>query len=255
MVGVEQEGGGVVQLAVGYGGQSMAAVVGINVGDGTDQRVDIYFLNDAGIVAAADNQIDLTAPPTNYGIIAQAYEFCVQTTPTVVDSEAATGDSDPLTNIQIAAIIDEMVFGLGGSGNTSTGVTWAGTNPLIALTNLDVNATAHAAAADRLVTGTETVNHNLTFTTAPNRVAGCACKVGFDPGVTREQDSFRYYNDDGTEATATARENQNVDLVIARTIPFHARVGTQYVSDPVAEAAEWRYKETADAVGEYRKIP
>lgn len=73
--------------------------------------------------------------------------------------------------------------------------------------------------------------------------------------VTREQDSFRYYDDDGNEATSTALELQNVDLSIARETTFHERVGTQYVGDPPAESAELRYKETGDAVGEYRKVP
>lgn len=186
MVAVTQEVASPTQLAVGYGGQSMSAVVGIAVGDATDQRVDIYYLNDAGITAASDNQIDLTSPPGTFAILVQAYEGAMQTTPTVVDSEAATGDSDPLTGIQIAAANGEAVFGVGGSGNTSTGVTWAGTNPLTGLINTDANATAHGAIADRLVTSTETVNHNLTFTTAPNRVAGAACLIeaGTVEGIT-----------------------------------------------------------------------
>ena len=73
--------------------------------------------------------------------------------------------------------------------------------------------------------------------------------------VTREQDSFRYYDDDGNEATSTALELQNIDLSIARETTFHERVGTQYVGDAPAEAAEFRYKETGDADTEYRTVP
>ena len=178
IVAVQQEDKPLSQLAVSYGGQSMTAIVGIGIIGVADLRVDLYFLNDAGIEAAADDEIDLTDPPVppdiGYGIIAQTYAGALQTTPTTVDSESAAGDSDPLTNIQIAAVANQAVIGLGASGNFSTGVTWAGTNPLTALANLDTGISSHAAMADRLVTATETVNHNLTFTTAPNRLTGCA---------------------------------------------------------------------------------
>jgi hypothetical protein len=58
------------------------------------------------------------------------------------------------------------------------------------------------------------------------------------PTLEREQDSFRFYNDDGTEATATALENQNVNLSINKSTPFHARFAMQAIGNFPAESGK-----------------
>jgi hypothetical protein len=155
----------------------MTHVVGIAVGDATDQRVDIFYLNAAGLDAASTDVLAASGVAASYSIIATGYAGAKQSVPTLVDSEAATGDSDPLTNIDLAYAASDAVYGCGGSGNTSTGVTWGGTDPLIDLINGNVNATAHHAAAELVAGAGGTANHECTFTTAPNRVAGAACVI------------------------------------------------------------------------------
>lgn len=68
-----------------------------------------------------------------------------------------------------------------------------------------------------------------------------------------EQDSFRFY-DDGTESGASALENQNVDLSIAKETLFQLRVGGQLTGDPDALSATLVYKKTGDADSEFRKV-
>jgi len=176
IVVVCQEVASSTQLAVAYGGESMTAIVGIAAVDTLDARVDLYYLNNAGIEAASGNFVNLTSPPTDYIIIARSYKGARQTAPTVIDSESALGDLDPLTNIQISSEKGSAVIGAGFTGIVETGVTWAGTNPLTAV--LDVgDGTMHGAFGERFSTGTETVNHNLTFNEAVNRVVGVALKL------------------------------------------------------------------------------
>jgi len=77
--------------------------------------------------------------------------------------------------------------------------------------------------------------------------------IGADP-IDREQDKFRYYDDDGDEDASTALENQDTDLTRGKTDPFQLRIGTQLVGDPPTEACELQYKENGDAAAEWRKL-
>lgn len=73
--------------------------------------------------------------------------------------------------------------------------------------------------------------------------------------LTREQDKFRFYDDDGTESTSTALAAQDTDISIGKEVPFHLRIGTQAGGDPPTESVELQYKETSDAATEWRKVP
>jgi hypothetical protein len=73
--------------------------------------------------------------------------------------------------------------------------------------------------------------------------------------VTREQDSFRFEDDDGTESGSTFLAAQNVDINRAAEKPFRLRQGVQYVGDPPTESVEVQYKENGDAATEWRKVP
>lgn len=203
LVSCNQEGSGLGQLVGTYGGQTLQHVVGIAVGDATDNRTDIYYLNDAGITAAVGTAITFTSPPTSFRVAAQAYQGAMQTTPTTVDSEALTGDSDPLANIQIAAVSGEAVYGAGGTGNTSGGAaTWAGTNPLTHLNTSDASSSC-ISHASRIVSATETVNHSVTYVTAPNRVSGAACLIEAGGIQITDVDTDEDYDDAETGVVIT----------------------------------------------------
>ena len=217
---VDQEVSSPTQLVVNYGDATMQHVVGINVGDSTDNRVDLYYLNDAGIAGATGTTITAVSAPTSTAIVAQVYQEVMQTTPTVVDSEALTGDSDPLTNIQISGLLDGVTFGGGGTGNASGGTpTYAGSNPLSHLATADASSSC-CTAGDRISGGTETVNHNITYVTAPNRVTGAAFFMTDNPseGIA------------SIDPTTFDMDNSNVDINGSN---FNASqtTGTVYLSD------------------------
>lgn len=72
--------------------------------------------------------------------------------------------------------------------------------------------------------------------------------------VTREQDSYRFEDDDGSESGSTFRETQNTATTIGKEINFRVRVGMQAVGDAPAEAATFQIKESSDAASEWRDI-
>ncbi len=74
------------------------------------------------------------------------------------------------------------------------------------------------------------------------------------PLASKEQDSFRFY-EDGTESGAAARENQNIDLTIGQEDTFGIRIGGQMTGDPPTESATLQYKETSDGAAEWRDVP
>ena len=70
--------------------------------------------------------------------------------------------------------------------------------------------------------------------------------------VTREQDSFRFEDDDGTESGSTFLDAQNTDITIGQETNFRVRVGAQMAGDAPTEAGTLQYKETSDAATEWK---
>lgn len=87
------------------------------------------------------------------------------------------------------------------------------------------------------------------------------CDYGIDElvfigvaAVSREQDSFRFENDDGSESGSTFKEAQNTDITIDKETNFRPRVGGQMTGDAPTEAATLQYKETSDAATEWKDM-
>jgi hypothetical protein len=72
--------------------------------------------------------------------------------------------------------------------------------------------------------------------------------------ATREQDSYRHEDDDGTESGSTFRELQNTATTIGQETNFRIRVGMQAVGDLDTESATLQIKESADAATEWRTV-
>jgi hypothetical protein len=72
------------------------------------------------------------------------------------------------------------------------------------------------------------------------------------PTAAKDQEAFRFEDDDGTESGSTFLAAQNVDVSRDAEAPFRVRVGTQMVGDPDTEAATLQYKENGDAAAEWR---
>jgi hypothetical protein len=69
---------------------------------------------------------------------------------------------------------------------------------------------------------------------------------GFGAIVEKDQEAFRFYDDDGDESGSTALEAQNVDLSIDKETVFHLRIGMQTVGDAPAEAATLEHRKVGD---------
>lgn len=73
--------------------------------------------------------------------------------------------------------------------------------------------------------------------------------------LEREQEGFRFRNDDDTEADATWRQLQDVDDTIAKNVNFRLRVLLNMTGNAPSEQYQIEYKETGDAAAEYRPVP
>lgn len=63
-------------------------------------------------------------------------------------------------------------------------------------------------------------------------------------GVTNEQASYRFRNDDGSEVTATWKAAQATDILISPLESFRLRMVTDATGDPPAQKATLQYKKT-----------
>ena len=181
VIGITQEAATpLVALAVTYGGQSMIQVAGISVGDATDLRTDLYFLNDAGIAAASGTTISVTGLPSNFTLHRASYANVVQTTPTVIDTDAASGAGTTVLNI--TSVDDGAIVCLGAMGNGGT-VVWSG--GAIEQTEIEDASTTVGSLADELTATGAAETYTATWTTA-NRRAGCAYRLTFLAGEAVE---------------------------------------------------------------------
>ncbi len=145
--------------------------------------------------------------------------------------------------------------------NASDGTGSPGSNPQDSLTYADqftstVNDFTIKSGSDLIDTGDTDAMNNPLDALGRTRDTGTDGDIGWleGPLLLRDQKAFRYFNDDGTEATATAKATQNIDVSTARTTPFHLRVGMEADGNPDSESATLQYKEASDAATEWRDI-
>ena len=72
--------------------------------------------------------------------------------------------------------------------------------------------------------------------------------------ATLEQAGFRFRNDDGSEALATWRQNQDVNDTVNQEETFRLRFLIQGVNDPAASQFQLEYKDAGDPDSEYKVI-
>lgn len=170
IVGIEQEGTTVGAPTCTYGGQAMANVIDLEINPGTtSQRCTLFYLNDAGIVAAGSTAIAVSnVAGTSVTVHAASYEDVSQVTPTNTDSDSSTAATpNPLANCDIVTgAADAVVVALAGMGNSGTAA-WGGT--LVEQTEqVDTGTTATGSLADDEVAAATTIACECTWTT-PNR--------------------------------------------------------------------------------------
>lgn len=170
IVGIEQEGTTVGAPTCTYGGQAMANVIDLEINPGTtSQRCTLFYLNDAGIVAAGSTAIAVSnVAGTSVTVHAASYQDVDQVTPTNTDSDSSTAATpNPLTNCDIVTGADDAIaVALAGMGNSGTAA-WGGT--MVEQTEqVDSGTTATGSLADDEVASATTIACECTWTT-PNR--------------------------------------------------------------------------------------
>lgn len=173
IVGITQEVASPSQPTVTYGTVSMTFIGGIAVGDATDQRVDMYYLNDAGIDSASGTTVAVTGLPTAFTIHMASYENVQQTVPSGagnVDTHAATGAGTSV--LSLTSQDDSVAVVVAGMGDSGT-IAWSG-GVTEQTEQVDAGATATGSLADEEVATGASETYTGTWTTA-NRRAGVGC--------------------------------------------------------------------------------
>lgn len=254
IVGITQEGTTLGAPTVTYGGQSMVNVIDIEINPGTtSQRVTLFFLNDAGIVAASGTTISASnTVAASVSIHAASYENAVQSTPTNTDSDSSTtATPNPLANCDIVTgAANAVVVALSGMGNSGTAA-WA--TPLTERTDQQMNATATGSLADDEVPTATTIACECTWTT-PNRHVIVALELANLDASSIEQEGYRTY-DDGTESGSSARQTQDTPDTVGKDVIIQNRGLLNATGDPASQQYTLHYKEQADGDVEYRPVP
>lgn len=154
-----------------YGGQTMTkpagAVAYVLQGGGADLQARIFYLDDAGIAAAANTTITATVTgATGSTVHAASYSGVDQTTPVPETSvgEAAASTPNPLTTADITAGDGSAVVALAANGGNATATWHADITEQTEIAGISANVTS-ASMADGLYTTGQTVNVECTWTT------------------------------------------------------------------------------------------
>ena len=77
---------------------------------------------------------------------------------------------------------------------------------------------------------------------------------GSAPASTTEQEGFRFRNDDGSETTATWKDNQDVNITQAKNVATRLRILTDTVNDSPTAQITLQYKRTDENANEWRNV-
>lgn len=135
---------------------------------------------------------------------------------------------------------------LGGAGNDVTTSTWRSQSIDLSESGSNVHATTRVRIWWQSQAGT-TWHADIGIDTI--EIVGTPLAA-----VEREQDSFRFEDDDGSESGSTFLAAQNVDISRGKLDPFRVRIGSQLIDDPAAEALTLQVKETSDPASEWRDV-
>lgn len=157
--------------AVSWGGQSLTRIDGtVATSGGCSGRVELWYLNEAGIQAASGNTFIVTwsgGPPSAPAYAAITYKNVSQTTP-IATSATAVGTStpNPITR-SVSAVDRSMVVSAAVAGNNGS-YTW--NNGFSERTDQTSAATMTMSTADKIATSDTTETASATHS-GPNRQA------------------------------------------------------------------------------------
>lgn len=73
--------------------------------------------------------------------------------------------------------------------------------------------------------------------------------------LANDQEGFRFFNDDGNEANATAIAAQDTNITRGKEVNTRLRILTDNTGDPPTEQATLQYRKVGDADSEWRAVP
>ena len=176
IVGAQMEGTLSGNIGASYGGQTMSLVRQEIAGSGTTQQtVALFYLNDAGIVSAANTNVIITnLASVDQTVHARSYQDVVQTTPTNTDSDTSgAATPNPLANCDIVTSnANAVVVSLSGMGNAGTAA-WGST---MTEQTQQADSSSTGSLADDEVPSPTTIACDCTWTTQ-NRAAIVALEL------------------------------------------------------------------------------
>ena len=180
------------------------------------------------------------------------------------NGDSKTGTSKSPTTDQFSLSVAGAIFGLAHT-YCSAAVVWsAGVDYVIS----DDGATAGGAnnescdytpgvAFHRLGCSSGNYTPNCTYTSTATDSWLCLA-AAYKSAITDsiELEGFRFRNDDGSEATATWKANQDTNITLAADTAFRLREILNATGDPASMGAqaEYRYKPSGGAFGSFIKI-
>ena len=165
---------------VTYGTQTLTPIIGDVAGTTTVGRVELWYLNEAGIAAASGNTFSVTwggAAPTQPMYAAATYENVNQSTP-IADSASNSTDTTAPNPITAAVNVTDgdMAVAAAISGNTGS-YTWGGWTEG---TDQTSGATTTMSSAENAATASGTDTASATHS-GPNRQAIVAAALDVAP--------------------------------------------------------------------------
>ncbi len=175
MVGYENNADTAVST-VRYGGQLLTRINGTIVGTGSRVRMELWYLNEAGIVAATNTTFVVTygsGTPTSQHFASEVYRNVDQTTPILASGINSTNAAtpNPLTT-SVAVTADGMSVAAAVSGNSGT---YSWNNGWTEGIDQTVSA-SNSSSADHAVTANGTDTASATHSN-PNRQAIVAASL------------------------------------------------------------------------------
>jgi hypothetical protein len=164
--------------SVSYGGQSLTRIDGTVAGTTYFERIELWYLNEAGIAAATGNTFVVTyggATPSNEHYAAATYDNVSQTAPVHHSAVNSTDTSTPNPiEVTVNVTADGMAVSAAVSGNTGS-FSW-GNGWTEGVDQSITSSTSSSADHPAALTGTDTASATHS---GPNRLAIVAISLSF----------------------------------------------------------------------------
>lgn len=212
---------------------------------GTYYRVHKQYILQPNAVSA-NVVFTLSEAPDHGGLGAAFYTGVHQTTPVGTPASKQANDDNPTVTLTDGATGDLVTDVIGGNGFT---LSVAGGGTLI-FKHEDISGYVGIGMAWEA--GAASVERSWTWTDAHYAIA--ATTLFAAPTIVREQEGYRWRDDDGSESAATWLQNQEVNITRAKATNTRLRVLANYTDEPPSEQTKLQYRKVGDPDSEWRDV-